>query len=62
VKTFEKGSTDSKTDSTRVARFFLAQHTKTGKIAPKYKQLYPMTIRYNEIFLPKIYKNCDLWF
>jgi hypothetical protein len=31
---------------TRTARFFLAQHTKTGKNIPNYHKLYQMAIKY----------------
>jgi hypothetical protein len=34
--------------STRVARFFLVQNTKTGKNIPNYYKLYQMSIKYNK--------------
>jgi hypothetical protein len=60
---------------TRVARFFLVQHTKTGKIYPNYLKLYQMAINFtkwqrkrpnglkNYKYVPFIARpNRDFWF
>jgi hypothetical protein len=58
----------------RVARFFLAQNTKTRKIHQNDHKIYPISVKYNKRPCPqniptssnarpsKIYPNLDFWF
>jgi hypothetical protein len=42
------GADDVDVDVTRVARLFLVQHTKKGKIVPKRGKMYQMAIKYTK--------------
>jgi hypothetical protein len=46
--------------SSRVARFFLVQHTKTGKNVPNYHKIYQMSIKYTKWLYVKIDQHIPL--